>query len=69
MKVKNTKQAAGKIKKLMEAIGLKTKLSELGIKREEIGLIVSEGFDPERAKNAPRIPSEEKLKEMLLSIY
>ena len=69
IKVQKTQKAADKIRKLMKAIGLKTKLSELGIKREEIGLIVSEGFDPERAKNAPRIPSEEKMKEMLLSIY
>lgn len=69
MKVKNTKDAADKIRKLMKATNLKSKLSELGISKEGIGLIVSEGFDPERAKNAPRIPSEEKLKAMLLSIY
>jgi len=66
--VSDKKSAAQKIRNLMKSIGLKTKLSELGIQKKEIDLIVAEGFDPIRAKNSPRIPTKEKLRKMLLSI-
>lgn len=69
VKASNTRDAADKIRRLMKKIGLKTKLSDLGIPKERIDLIVSEGFDPARAKNAPKIPTQEELKKMLLSIY
>lgn len=69
MKIRETKEAVYKIKKLMKSIGLKTKLSDLNIPRNAIDLIVSEGFDPERARNAPRIPVSSELNKMLLSIY
>lgn len=65
---KNGKEAAGKIEKLMRKIGLKTKLSELGIKEKDIDLIVEKGFHPDRAENAPRIPTPEELRSMLLSL-
>jgi alcohol dehydrogenase class IV len=67
--VVDQREASKKIKDIMKACGLKTRLSELGIPREKIDIIVSEGFHPDRAKNAPRIPSPEELKRMLLSIY
>lgn len=68
MQVKSPKEAAKKVRKLMVGIGLKTKLSELGIPKENIDLIVKEGFDPSRAKNSPKIPSPVELKEMLYRI-
>src|SRR3990167_9245945 len=67
--VKNTKQASEKIRSLISSVGLKTRLSELGIPRKGIKTIVKEGYDPERALNAPRIPSHNELEEMLAKIY
>ncbi len=66
---KDEKDAAEKIRNLMIEIDLKTKLSELGIPKEGIDIIVSEGFDPDRAKNSPKIPSAMELGEMLYSIF
>lgn len=68
MGVKAEKEAAEKIRSLMKGIGLKTHLSELGIPREGVDVIVKEGFDPARAKNSPKIPSPEELREMLYDI-
>ncbi len=65
---RNESEARKKIMLLMENCGLATKLSQLGIKKEDIDLIVAKGFHPERAKNAPRIPTPEDLKTMLISI-
>ena len=68
MGVKESKQASEKVKKLIEKIGLKTKLSELGILKEDIDIIVREGFDPIRMKSSPKIPLPTQLSEMLLGI-
>lgn len=62
------KEASAKIRTLMHEVGLKTKLSELGIPKEGVDVIVKEGFDPSRAKNSPKIPSPQELKEMLYGI-
>lgn len=62
------KEAAVKISSLMEKIGLATKLSQLGIREENIDLIVKEGFHPDRAGNAPRVPSPKELQRMLEEI-
>lgn len=69
MNVKNEKEAAENIRKLIKSIGLKTHLSELGISKSGIDIIVAEGFDPERAKNSPRIPTAAELRNLLVSIY
>lgn len=69
MKAKDAREAADNIRELMKGIGLKTKLSELGIPKNGIDIIVAEGFDPDRANNAPRIPTTEKLKQMLYIIF
>lgn len=66
--VNSISKASEKIRSLMKKINLKTKLSELGIKNKDIALIVKEGFDPSRAGNSPRIPTQEELHELLLSI-
>lgn len=69
MGAKDEKEAAEGIRSLMVGIGLKTRLSELGIPREMVDVIVKEGFDPARAKNSPKVPTSEELKKMLVSIY
>jgi len=61
--------AAKKITKLMKDIGLKTRLSKLEIPKAGIKQIVAEGFHPDRAKNAPRIPDSDELQKMLYAIY
>jgi len=68
MGVKDERLAALRVSDLIKKIGLKTKLSELGISKGDIDIIVREGFDPSRAKNSPRIPSAKELHEMLLGI-
>lgn len=67
--VNNAKEAANKIRVLISSIGLKTRLSELNIPKEGIDAIVKEGFDPDRAGNAPKVPTPEELKDMLLKLY
>lgn len=62
---RNEKEAATKITVLMRNCGLATRLSEVGIGEKDIDLIVSEGFHPNRAQNAPRIPTPKELKRML----
>lgn len=69
LRVSDEKQAEEKITLLIKNIGLKTKLSELGIRKGDINLIVKEGFSPERAKNAPKIPTPMELEQMLMTIY
>ena len=62
----DVKEAASKITNLMQEIGLKTKLNELGIKsQEDIEIIIKNGFDPDRVKNNPRKLTEEALREIL----
>jgi len=68
LKTANEKEAARKVRLLMEKIGLATRLSQLGIKKTDIDLIVKEGFHSDRAKNAPRIPTSEELREILEEI-
>lgn len=69
MGVGNRKEAADKVRSLMKSVGLKTRLSELGIPKDGIDIIVREGFDPTRAGNAPKIPTQEELREILRSIF
>ncbi len=57
------------IKRLIKEIGLKTKLSELGIIKSGIDLIVKESFYTNRAANTPVVISAEQVKNMLTSIY
>ena len=59
------KKAREKIALLIKNIGLKTKLSQLGIKKKDIRLIVKEGFHPDRVGNAPKILTKEELYRIL----
>ncbi|BFT94818.1 MAG: iron-containing alcohol dehydrogenase [Minisyncoccus archaeiphilus] len=67
--VSNEKQASESITSLMTRIGMKTRLTELGIKEEDIDIIVKEGFSPDRANNSPRVPSVDELTRMLVMIF
>ena len=61
-------EAKLKIKELMQSIGLKTRLSELGIQRDEdLKLIISK-VNLERLKNNPREVTKESLEKMLKNI-
>lgn len=62
-------EATSKIELLMLSIGLKTKLSELGIKQDEIRLIVQESIGQNRLSNSPLIPSADQLEKLLLTIF
>jgi len=66
--VKNEKEAAVKVSLLMEKIGLSTHFSELGIKSKDLDIIVEEGFDPDRAVYAPKVPTPVELKKILEKI-
>ena len=62
--------AKATIDSLIFEIGLQTRLSMLGLrKKEDIEIIVANGFAPDRVKNNPRILTEEALREILEQIY
>lgn len=65
---KNMTDAAEKIRAMMRASGLKTRLSELGIDKAGIEIIVKEGFTPERMGNNPYAFTADSLRAMLLTI-
>jgi len=62
-------QAREKINELIQSIGLKTKFSELGLKKSDIEIILENGFAPERVKNNPRLLTEDNLSDILYRIY
>ena len=64
----SVEEAAQKVGDLMKDVHLATRLSELEIKKEDIPIIVLEGYDPDRANNAPRVPTQEELKLILEEI-
>ena len=65
----NIKGASEKIAVMMKEVGLSTRLSELGIKKDEdIAVIVKNGFNPDRVKNNPRRLTEEALRGILDNI-
>jgi alcohol dehydrogenase len=66
---KNPIKSKYKIQSLMKKIGLKTKLSELGIKRRDIAILIKEGFTPERMLNNPVKIESKDLKKILNKIY
>lgn len=61
--------ASLKIETLMSNIGLKTKLSELGIKKNEISLIAKESIGQSRLSNSPMIPQVSELEKFLVTIF
>jgi len=62
-------EASHIITNLMNEIGLKTNLTDLGIRTEEdIDIVIKNGFNPERVKNNPRQLTEDSLREILNEI-
>ncbi|MCW4015771.1 MAG: iron-containing alcohol dehydrogenase [Candidatus Bathyarchaeota archaeon] len=57
-----------KVKQLILDVALPTLLSEVGIKREDIDLIINEGFRPDRAANNPREVTPDELRAILSRI-
>lgn len=57
-----------RIRSLMKAIGLATTFGELHINEEGLEVIVRHGFNPERAKNNPRVLTQAALREMLIRL-
>jgi alcohol dehydrogenase class IV len=66
--VQSIEEASDVIRILMQKSGLKTRLSELGIKKEAIEIIVKEGFAPGRMENTPYTFTEDALRSLLLRI-
>jgi alcohol dehydrogenase len=67
--VENGTECAKVYRQMMADVGLKLRLSELGIKnKEDLGLILKNGYNPERMKNNPRTVPEENLMAMLLKV-
>ena len=62
---KTAEEAKEKIEQLMVNVGMKTKLSELGLKENDLDIIVKNGFNPERVKNNPRLLTEQNLRNIL----
>jgi len=64
-----TEQAAAVIDKLILQIGLDTKLSSLGLKAEDLEIIVTNSFDPQRVARNPRELTAKALREILHRIF
>jgi alcohol dehydrogenase class IV len=69
LNAKTPHEARQKFKRLMKSIGLKTRLSELGIPKSGIELIVAESFYTNRANNTPTKVTPEQVKEVLVNLY
>ncbi len=69
LSAKTATEGAKIIEKLMIKIGLKTRLSALGIPKGEIDRIVDESFYTNRATNIPLRYDKQRLKRLLFAIY
>ena len=65
LKVKTAAEAKNKLLRIMKEIKLETKISKLGINRNNIDIIIENGFNPQRVKNNPRIITEIDLRNLL----
>lgn len=68
LEAKDTNFAKEKLTNLMQSIGLKTRLRELGIKIADIELIIK-NVNLERIENNPRAIVEQSLKQILKEVY
>lgn len=68
MGCKNADEASQKVYSLMNNVGLKTKLSELGINKDSLKIIIN-NFNPDRISNNPRVLDEEEIKRIIDEIY
>ena len=68
LKVETADKAKDKIINIMKDINLETRLSKLGINRNNIDVIIENGFNPQRMKNNPKLVSEKDLRNLLEKI-
>ncbi|MBA7584889.1 hypothetical protein ES708_26855 [subsurface metagenome] len=68
LKVKTATEAKDKLLNIMKEINLETKISKLGINRNNIYIIIENGFNPQRMKNNPRVFSERNLVNLIEKI-
>lgn len=68
LEVKTADKARGKLLSIMKEINLETKISKLGINRNNIDIIIKNGFNPQRMKNNPRLVSERSLRNLIKKI-
>lgn len=66
---KTPEEAATKITKLMDTVKLKRHLGKLGVRKTDLPIILSSGFNPARMKNNPRRLTYNDLQELLLSLF
>tara|TARA_Y100000310_G_scaffold343664_2_gene452344 strand:+ start:73 stop:1173 length:1101 start_codon:yes stop_codon:yes gene_type:complete len=65
----NCDEARSRIQKLMNNLELETKLSGLGLKKEDLDIIIEKGFNPQRVKNNPRRLDKKEIRKILRNIY
>ncbi len=61
--------ASARIKRLMKAVGLKTGLKGLGLKRKDLGTVLDKGFTPERMVNNPKKITKSDMAKILARCY
>jgi alcohol dehydrogenase len=65
---KSIQDGVKRIEDIITDIGLETKLSDFGIKKRDIKLIVENGFRSDRANNNPRSVTKNDLRKILMKI-
>lgn len=66
--VENCQEAFKKIEGILKEVGLATRLGELGIYKNDLKIIIENGFNPERMKNNPRKVTKGELQKILVSL-
>jgi len=67
--VSSIAEASETIQRLMEAVRLERRLSALGLKREDLAVVVSDALQADRMRNNPREVDGKALSNMLEQIY
>jgi alcohol dehydrogenase class IV len=65
LKVETANEAKDKLLNIMKEINLETKISKLGINKNNIDIIIENGFNLQRMKNNPRVVDEKDLRNLL----
>ena len=68
LKVETANEAKDKIFSIMKEIKLEIELSKLGIIRNNIDIIIKNGFNPQRMKNNPKVICKSDLEKLLTII-
>lgn len=68
MDAETIEDCVGKVEKLISDLQLPSRLSDVGVGKEDVELIVKEGFRPDRSGNNPRMVTRDDLRKILYSI-